>query len=155
MKSSKKEAMGRMGGQKDMGLGMASGRVTAWATFLMGIAILTVLPCCATGQAVESESDFAGTWKGELGAGAAKLRIVLTITKGAGGEFSGQLVSVDQGATLPMENISVEGDAVRFEVKPVGGLYEGKLNAARTEVEGTWVQARVARQPLSFTRSTE
>jgi hypothetical protein len=137
-----------------MGLWMASGRVRAWA-LLMGIAILTVLPCCATGQAVKAESDFLGTWKGELGTGAAKLRIVLTITKVAGGEFSGQLVSVDQGATLPMEKISVEGDAVRFEVKAVGGLYEGKLNAARTEVAGTWVQAGVPGQPLSFTRSTE
>jgi murein DD-endopeptidase len=155
MKSSKERAILKMGGQKDMGLGMASGRVGAWAAFLMGIAILTVLPSCATGQAAKTESDFSGTWKGELGAGEKKLRIVLTIAKVAGGEFSGQLVSVDQNATLPMENISVEGDAVRFEVKAVGGLYEGKLNEARTEVAGTWVQAGVAEQPLSFTRSTE
>jgi len=108
-----------------MGLRMASGRVRAWAAFLVGIAILTVLPCCATGQAVTTESDFSGTWKGELGAGAAKLRIVLTITKVAGGGFSGQLLSVDQGATLPMENISLKGDAVRFEVKAVGGCTRG------------------------------
>src|SRR5580698_2980944 len=114
--------------QKDMGLGVASGRVRAWAAFLMGIAILTALPSCATGQAAKTESDFSGTWKGELGAGEKKLRITLTIAKIAGGEFSGQLVSVDQNATLPMENISVQGDAVRFEVKAVGGLYEGKLN---------------------------
>jgi hypothetical protein len=120
----------------------------------MGIAILTVLPCRARGQAAKTESDFSGTWKGELGAGEKKLRIVLTIAKVAGGEFSGQLMSVDQNATLPMENISVEGDAVRFEVKAVGGLYKGKLNEARTEVTGTWVQAGVE-QPLSFTRSTE
>jgi murein DD-endopeptidase len=152
MKSSKERAILKI---KDMGLGMASGRVGAWAAFLMGIAILTVLPSCATGQAAKTESDFSGTWKGELGAGEKKLRIVLTIAKVAGGEFSGQLVSVDQNATLPMENISVEGDAVRFEVKAVGGLYEGKLNEARTEVAGTWVQAGVAEQPLSFTRSTE
>jgi murein DD-endopeptidase len=141
--------------QKDMGLGVASGLVRAWAAFLMGIAILTALPSCATGQAAKTESDFSGTWKGELGAGEKKLRITLTIAKIAGGAFSGQLVSVDQNATLPMENISVQGDAVRFEVKAVGGLYEGKLNEARTEVAGTWVQAGVAEQPLSFTRSTE
>ena len=97
----------------------------------------------------------AGTWKGELGAGAAKLRVVLTITKLAGGEFSGQLVSVDQGATLPMENITLKADAVRFEVKAVGGLYEGTLNGARTAVDGTWIQAGLSPQPLTFTRSTE
>jgi len=137
-----------------MGL-RAAGRVRAWAPFLLGIAILTALPCRAMGQTAKTESDFSGTWKGALGAGPAKLRVVLTVAKVAGGEFSGQLVSVDQGATLPMENISMKGDAVRFEVKAVGGLYEGTLNATRTAVEGTWIQAGVSPQPLTFTRSTE
>jgi murein DD-endopeptidase len=124
-------------------------------TFLFGLALLASLPCPVLGQAAKTESDLAGTWKGELGAGAAKLRVVLTITKLSGGEFSGQLVSVDQGATLPMENITLKGDAVRFEVKSVGGLYEGTLNAARTEIAGTWIQAEVPAQPLTFARSVE
>jgi hypothetical protein len=129
--------------------------VRAWAALLLGIAILAAIPCGVMGQAAKAESDLAGTWKGELGQGAAKLRVVLTITKLAGGEFSGQLVSVDQGATLPMENVTLKADAVRFEVKAVGGLYEGTLNAARTSVEGTWIQAGLSPQPLTFARSTE
>jgi hypothetical protein len=95
-------ATGKMGGQKDMGWGMSSGRVRAWAAFLMAIAILPALPCCATGQAAKTESDFSGTWKGELGAGAAKLRIVSTIEKVADGEFSGQLVSESLTAERPL-----------------------------------------------------
>ncbi len=117
--------------------------------FLLGIIVLASVPCCAFGQ------DLAGTWKGELGEGAGKLHIVLTIIKLTGGEFSGQLNSVDQGATLPMENVILKGDAVRFEVKAVGGLYEGKLNAARMEFAGTWTQTGVPAQTLTFARSSE
>lgn len=143
------------GEQWDMGRRIASRRVRACVALLLGIVILAAIPCGVMGQTAKAEGDLAGTWKGELGQGAAKLRIVLTITKLAGGEFSGQLVSVDQGATLPMENITLKADAVRFEVKAVGGLYEGTLNAARTSVEGTWIQAGLSPQPLTFTRSTE
>jgi hypothetical protein len=101
-----------------------------------------------------SAADLAGTWNGQLGEGAQKLRIVLTITKTAIGELSGELVSVDQNATLPVENVTQKDDAVRFEVKAVGGLFAGTLNAARTELTGTWTQSGVPAQPLTFGRGT-
>jgi murein DD-endopeptidase len=132
-----------------------SGRIWAWVEALLGVAILAALPCLALGQDAKTGNDLAGTWKGELGEGAGKLRVVLTIVKLAGGEFSGQLFSVDQGATLPMENITQTGEAVRFEVKAVGGLYQGTINAARSAVAGTWIQTGVPAQPLTFTRSAE
>ena len=125
------------------------------ATFVaLAIALLmsALLPQPARAQAA---SDLAGAWKGELGEGAAKLHIVLTITKLAGGDFSGQLQSVDQGSTIPMENVTLKGDAVRFEVKAIGGLYEGTLNAARTEFSGTWTQTGVPGQPLKFIRNAK
>ena len=123
--------------------------------FVLGLALFVSLPFPAMAQAAKPESDLAGTWKGELGQGAAKLHIVLTITKASGGDFTGELNSVDQGATLPMENISLKGDVVHFEVKPVGGVYEGSLNATRTEIAGTWTQANTPAQPLSFVRGTD
>jgi murein DD-endopeptidase len=132
-----------------------SGRIWACVAMLLGVVVLAVLPCLAIGQDAKTGSDLAGTWRGALGEGAGKLRVVLTIAKLAGGEFSGQLLSVDQGATLPMENITQTGDAVRFEVKAVGGLYEGTINPARSAVEGTWIQAGVSPQPLTFTRGAE
>jgi murein DD-endopeptidase len=131
------------------------GQLRGCMTLLLTLALLAALPFSARGQAGKTESDFSGTWKGELGGGSAKLHIVMTITKLASGAFGGQLVSVDQGTTLPMENITVKDDAVRFEVKTVGGVYEGNLNAARTEVVGTWIQSGVPAQPLTFTRNTE
>lgn len=138
-------------------------KITSWRlgvfTFILICASLSALyPALANvqnSQTANADSDVSGTWKGELGAGAAKLHLVLTITKQTGGGYSGTLNSVDQGATLPMENITVKGDAFRFEVKAVGGVYEGTLNSAHTEVKGNWTQANVPAQPLSFTRAAE
>jgi murein DD-endopeptidase len=127
-------------------------RSATFVAFAIAIALSAMVPNRAAGQTADT---LTGTWKGELGGGDAKLHIVLTITKLAGGEFSGQLQSVDQGATIPMENVTLKGDAVRFEVKAIGGVYEGTLNAARTEFVGTWTQANVPAQPLKFARSTE
>jgi murein DD-endopeptidase len=141
--------------------GFAAGRSTPLrqkATFVAVVIVAVLsgsLPELARGQAASPGGDLAGTWKGELGGSAATLHLVLTITKGAGGEFSGRLDSVDQGATLPMENITLKNDSVRFEVKSVGGVYEAKLNAGRTEMAGTWTQSGVPAQPLNFARSTE
>ena len=130
-------------------------RMRALVAILLGIALFVSLPCRTLAQAAASGGDFAGTWKGTLGEGDNKLRIALTITKGANGEFTGQGESVDQGSTFPLEKISVKGDAVRFEVGAVGGVYEGTLNAARTELKGTWTQGSAPGQPLNFVRNTD
>jgi murein DD-endopeptidase len=129
--------------------------IATFVALTMAIVLFGMCPTHAAGQAPKTDNDLAGTWKGELGAGAAKLHIVLTITKAADGVFAGQLNSVDQGAVIPMQNITLKGDAVRFEVKDVGGVYEGALNAARMEFTGTWTQSGTPGQPITFTRSTE
>ena len=82
-------------------------RIATFVAFALALTILAVLPCPASAQAAKTETDLTGTWKGELGAGAGKLHIVLTITKAADGAFSGQLNSVDQGANgLPVASIA-------------------------------------------------
>ena len=98
------------------------------------------------------KDDLTGTWRGTLGAGAAQLHVALTITKLANGDYSGELNSMDQGATLPMEAVTVQGAKLRFEVKAVGGVFEGTLNEARTEIAGTWTQTNTPAQALTFQR---
>jgi murein DD-endopeptidase len=127
--------------------------IATFVALATALLLSAVLPLSARPQA--AASDLAGTWKGELGAGAAKLHIVLTITKSSDGSFSGELNSVDQGSVIPLENFTLKGDAVRFEVKAVGGVYEGTLNAARTEFAGSWTQAGTPAQPITFARSAE
>jgi murein DD-endopeptidase MepM/ murein hydrolase activator NlpD len=110
------------------------------------IALLLTLTFPTSGQT--PEKGLEGVWKGVLEANGAQLRLVLTVAKDGGG-FSGTLNSVDQGANLPIDSITVNGDAVRLEIKVVGGLYEGTLNKDRTELAGKWTQSGVS-LPLIF-----
>ncbi|HEU4640159.1 MAG TPA: hypothetical protein VFS84_15005 [Candidatus Binatia bacterium] len=98
--------------------------------------------------------DFEGSWQGTLDAAGTKLRIALTITKSEAGVYSGKLDSLDQGATIPIDTITVKGDAVRLEIKSPAILFEGTLNKERTELTGTFTQAD-QQFPLAFKRSEQ
>jgi murein DD-endopeptidase len=93
-----------------------------------------------------------GTWSGALGAGSSQLHLLLTIRQSPSGEYTAELNSVDQGAVLPVESLTVQDHAIGFKVESVGGVYQGKLNDSGTDIDGTWTQAR-ARQHLGFERS--
>jgi len=85
-----------------------------------------------------------GIWEGTLNIGPTTLRLVFRITKSQQGGLSAQLDSPDQGATgLPVDAISLEGSAVRFEMKRFAALYEATVNAGFTELTGTWKQGGV------------
>ncbi|HZI48109.1 MAG TPA: hypothetical protein VFD75_09970, partial [Pyrinomonadaceae bacterium] len=71
--------------------------------------------------------DFAGSWVGTVEVGGQKLRLVVTVTKSDAGAYAGKLESVDQGATIPIDTITVTGDAVRFEIKSATIVFEGVL----------------------------
>jgi len=121
--------------------------------FLLAILIFGFALRKSQAQSGPAPQDAAGTWEGTPGAGANNLRLIVTLTKSSGGIYSGQLNSVDQGATLVVENGTLNGDAIRFEVSRIGGVYEGTVNKARTEMTGTWTQRGVPPQPLTFKRS--
>jgi hypothetical protein len=90
-----------------------------------------------------------GRWEGRLGAGG--LRLVLELSRTADGLFFGTMTSVDQGGTrLPIDQINVTGDSIRFEIRSVRGTYAGELSSGRTELVGTFTQRGQAR--LDFTR---
>src|SRR5215216_5930735 len=98
--------------------------------------------------------DFAGSWQGTLEAGGQKLRVVVTLTKSDAGAYAGKLDSIDQGATIPIDTITVNGDAVRLEIKSPAIVFEGTLNKERTELTGTFTQGD-QKFPLSFKRSEQ
>jgi murein DD-endopeptidase MepM/ murein hydrolase activator NlpD len=99
-----------------------------------------------------AENEIAGTWAGVLG---GRLHLVVTITQGGDGDLGGTLNSVDQHAVLALSEVTLKGDAVRFEVPRVGGVYEGKLSKDGSGISGTWTQTGVPGQPLDFKRSAE
>jgi murein DD-endopeptidase MepM/ murein hydrolase activator NlpD len=109
--------------------------LAVFVVFLVGLAV-------AAPVRGEPARSVDGTWRGVLG---GHLHVVVTIK----GE-SGTLESVDQGATLQIETVTVSGDKVRFTVARVGGVWEGTRKG--DALDGTWTQNGVPAQPLSFAR---
>ena len=95
-----------------------------------------------------------GSWQGTLDAGGTKLRLVLTVTKSDAGVYGGKLDSLDQGASLPLDTITVDNDAVRWEIKSAGAVFEGVLNKERTELTGKFSQGG-GEYPLTFKRGEQ
>jgi hypothetical protein len=113
---------------------------------------LLLIPARSLAQSAPTAPGPDGVWEGVLSAGTTNLHLFLTLTKSSSG-YTGQLNSVDQGANLNVENGSFNGEALRFEVPRVGGVYEGTLNKAGTELTGTWVQRGTSTLPLTFKRT--
>src|ERR1700690_208923 len=104
------------------------------------------------GQAAESANGIAGVWVGVLGGG---LHVVVTSTKSGSGQLGGTMDSVDRHAVNALSNVTFHGDALRFEVPRVGGVYEGKLKKNGRDISGSWTQTGVPAQALDFSRRTE
>ena len=97
--------------------------------------------------------DIAGDWQGSLKANGAELRLVLHITKAAGGSFTGTLDSIDQGAmAIPVSSVTLKGPQLGLGVVAVHASYSGKVNADASAISGTWTQ--VGSLPLEFKRQT-
>jgi len=114
--------------------------------FLVGLA------CQAFAQTPAKGLD--GSWNGTLDAGGTKLRLLVTVTKSDTGTYAGKFESLDQGATLPFDTVTLNGDDVRFEVKAAGIVYEGVLNKERNELVGKFTQGGQA-LPLAFKRAEQ
>ena len=76
------------------------------------------------------------------------------MTKSEAGVYAGKLDSLDQGATIPIDTITVNGDAVRLEMKSPAIVFEGVLNKERTELTGKFTQGGQP-FPLTFKRSEQ
>src|SRR5215470_15084462 len=116
--------------------------------------ILLVLLSLSVALRGQTTKGLEGSWNGALDAGGQTLHLVLTVTKSADGSFSGKLDSVDQGATIPIDVIKVTGESVHLELKSIEVKFDGKLNAAATELSGEFSQGG-ATLPLTLKRSTE
>ena len=121
---------------------------------LLAVALLGFLFSAggSLGQTADSTNGIDGVWAGVLG---GQLHLVVTITKSSSGELGGTMNSVDQNAVLALSNVTFHGDALRFEVPRVGGLYEGKLKKNGRDISGSWTQAGGPAQALDFSRRVE
>jgi murein DD-endopeptidase MepM/ murein hydrolase activator NlpD len=124
-------------------------RIVALIIAVLGFLLL---PAGSVAQSAGSANGMAGVWAGVLG---GQVHLVVTITKSASGELGGTMNSVDQHAVLALSNVTLRGDAVRFEVPRVGGVYEGKLKKNGRDISGSWTQSGEPAQALDFTRGAE
>jgi murein DD-endopeptidase len=123
------------------------------STSLRVLWIPLLMLLCAWCQGQTPSTDLAGAWQGTLGAGTVQLRLVLTFTSSGNGQYTAILDSVDQGATIPADKVTVNEGKLRMEFARVKGFYEGVINKEGATMAGTWTQNGAA-QPLSFKRAT-
>jgi pimeloyl-ACP methyl ester carboxylesterase len=92
-------------------------------------------------------------WEGVLDVGAAKLRLVLKISKADDGTLSAAIDSPDQGAeNLPVDAVVRTGSSLHFEMSVINASYDGTTSADGSEISGVWKQG--GRQwPLVFRRA--
>ena len=118
---------------------------------LLMLFLLLGLSCSVIAQ---TQKGLEGSWEGTLDAAGQKLRLVLTVTKSDAGAYTAKLDSLDQGASLPIDTITVNNDAVRWEIKVAAAVFEGVLNKERTELTGKFSQGG-GEYPLTFKRSEQ
>jgi uncharacterized protein len=95
-----------------------------------------------------------GIWTGALTvSGGIRLRLVFNVTRGADGALSATLDSIDQNAKgIPVSAVSEKDGVVRFEVAVINGAFDGRFDATRDRIEGTWTQGG-SNFPLVLERS--
>ncbi|MFZ0731613.1 MAG: alpha/beta fold hydrolase [Candidatus Sulfotelmatobacter sp.] len=85
-------------------------------------------------------SDIDGTWMGTLDLGVAKLRVVFHILNTADG-LTATMDSPDQNAKgIPTTSVTRDGMNLKIEAKNIGGVFEGKIAADLSSIDGTFTQ---------------
>jgi uncharacterized protein (TIGR03435 family) len=110
-------------------------------------------PQTAAPAAAANPKDIADTWQGMLHAGQ-DLRLVAKISKDDKGAYKAVFYSIDQGGQpLNADSTTLDGSTVKFEIKMIGGTFEGKLSGDGKTIDGSWSQGPNP-IPLVLTRAT-
>ena len=93
-----------------------------------------------------------GTWTGSLAVGGATLRIVFHVDTGPGGATA-TMDSPDQGVKgIPVASVSLDGSRLVFDVRKIGGSFEGSMDSGGMRVTGFWKQGG-AKLPLALEKT--
>ncbi|MCS6862583.1 MAG: alpha/beta fold hydrolase [Abditibacteriales bacterium] len=103
------------------------------------------------GAEAAMSSSLEGAWQGVLEVAGAKLRLVLKISTKPDGTLTATLDSVDQGARdIPVDEVTFKGETLRFAIKNLAVMYEGKLSGA--EIVGQFKQGGIT-LPLTLRKT--
>ena len=108
----------------------------------------------AAAAAPAKPSDIDGAWMGALDTGSIKLHVVFHIVNTADG-LTATLDSPDQGVKgMATSSVQRDGTSLKIEAKTVSGVFEGKIAADLSSIDGTWSQGGGS-LPLTLKRVTE
>jgi hypothetical protein len=88
--------------------------------------------------------ELEGTWRGTLDVNGVPMRLVVKMANQADGTASGTVVSQDGSGVEIAIGIVQQTSNVTIDVPSVGAAYVAILNAAGTELAGTWTQGPAA-----------
>jgi len=95
--------------------------------------------------------ELEGTWNGTLEVEGIQLRLVLTMSNQPDGTAIGRIVNLDEGGLQIPVAITQKASTVTLDSTVVASGFAGTLNAAGTELAGTFTQGAVV-APLTFRR---
>jgi uncharacterized protein len=91
---------------------------------------------------------------GVLDTGSIKLRVIFHIANTSDG-LTATLDSPDQGMKgMPTSSVKRDGASLKIEVQKISGVFEGKIAADLSSIDGTWSQGG-GTLPLTLKRVTE
>ena len=110
-------------------------------SFILGLVALGFLQSPRLLAEEVKSPDIAGTWQGTLDVTVVKLRLVVEFKKKEGGGYTATMDSPDQNAfDIPIDEVTVADKSVKFNIKGLGGAYEGKLADDGKQIDGKWSQ---------------
>jgi pimeloyl-ACP methyl ester carboxylesterase len=107
---------------------------------------------------VDPPAVLQGIWEGpiELPLGQ-ELRVAIRVEPDPNRPGARTIVfdSLDQDAKgIPVTAVEVDGQAVRFEVKSIGGAFKGSFDEEKSKISGTWSQS-IMNLPLTLAKVEE
>ena len=104
-------------------------------TLVLLLAVAIVVPGLAAVQ------DIVGEWHGSIEVpNDAPLRLALHVARDGAG-IKATIDSIDEGGMdLAVDSITAAGSTMKFEMKGIGGTYEGKIAADGSSITGSWLQ---------------
>ncbi|MEP7009206.1 MAG: alpha/beta fold hydrolase [Acidobacteriota bacterium] len=122
-------------------------------------ALLATIPSAlaeapAAPEKAATGDEIAGDWLGALKVGAVSLRLGLRIDKKTDGGLTAILDSIDQGAKIPVGEVSFENRTLKLSIPAIAGSYQGTLNAEGGAITGVWSQGGQM-LPLTFERQKQ
>jgi hypothetical protein len=98
--------------------------------------------------------ELAGDWNATLDVAGQQFHFVLTIANQPDGTTIARIIDLDEGGLVVPVVITQRASHVSYESRGVRSSYNGELNAARTELTGTWTEGD-ASVSLSFYRAVK